>query len=176
MGTGFTTLKLFRDQEIHVLICIDIHSNLLVAVTISKKVITTLTVINILRKVINNRYNRISNPKLIIHKDKGTQFSSKCYNNFVKKFNKNFILSMADKNTPTDKSVAERYMRTFKEHKVDGITIEEKLSSALALNSKFNSYRSDFNLYIKSLNGIIPNKNISPERYYKGSTMASILM
>ena len=47
----------------------------------------------------------------------------------------------------------------------------------MALNSKFNSYRSYFNLYIKSLNSI-PNKKslIGPERYDKGSTMASMLM
>lgn len=176
-AADFTTLKLFRDQEIHVFICIDIHSNLVIAATISKKVITASTVVNILKKAINNRWNRISYPKLIIHMDRGTQFSSKCYHNFVKKFNKNFIPSMARENTPTDNSVAERYMRTFKEHKVDGITIEEKLSSAMALNSKFNSYRSYFNLYIKILNGI-PNKKslISPERYDKGSPMASMLM
>ena len=173
----FTTLELFRDQKIYVFLCIDIHSNLVVADTISKKVITASTVVNRLKKAINNRCNGTSDLKLIIHTDRGTQFSSKSYNNFVKKFNKKFIPSMARENTPTDNSVAERYMRTFKEHKVDGITIEEKLSSAMALNSKFNSYRSYFNLYIKSLNSI-PNKKslIGPECYDKGSTTASMLM
>lgn len=173
----FTILELFRDQKIYVFLCIDIHSNLVVAETISKKVITASTVVNRLKRAINNRCNRTSNLKLIIHTDRGTQFSSKSYNNFVKKFNKKFIPSMARENTPTDNSVAERYMRTFKEHKVDGITIEEKLSSAMALNSKFNSYRSYFNLYIKSLNSI-PNKKslIGPECYDKGSTTASMLM
>lgn len=111
--------------------------------------------------------------------DRGTQFSSKSYNNFVKKFNDVFILSMMRENTPTNNSVAERQMRTFKEHKLDGVTIEEKPSSAAALNPKFNSYRSYFNLYINSLNSV-PNKNkkslIGPERYDKGSTMASMLM
>ena len=149
-----TTLELFQDQKIYVFLCIDIHSNLVIASIIR---ITASTVINIFKKAINNRYNKTSDLKLIIHTDRGTQFSSKSYNNFVKKFNKKFIPSMARKNTPTDNSVAERYMKTFKEHTVDGIIIEEKLSSAMALNSKCNSYRSYFNLYIKSLNSI-PNK------------------
>jgi transposase InsO family protein len=141
--------------------------------TISKKLITASTVVNILDKAINIRCNEISDLKLIIHTDRDTQFSSKSYNNFTKKFNKKFIPNMARKNTPTDNSVAERYMRTFKKHKVDSITIEEKLSSAIALNSKFNLYRSYFNLYIKSLNSI-PNKKslIGPECYDKVFTMA----
>ena len=98
----FTTLELFRDQKIHVFLCIDIHSNLVIASTISKKVITGSTVANILEKAINSRCNRVSDLKLIIHTDRGTQFSSKSYNNFVKKFNKIFIPSMARENTPTD--------------------------------------------------------------------------
>ena len=175
----FTTLELFRDQKIHVFLCIDIHSNLVVADIISKKVITASTVVKTLEKAIKKRCNTVSDLKLIIHTDRGTQFSSKSYNNFVQKFNKIFIPSMARENTPTDNSVAERYMRTFKEHKVNGVTIEEKLSNAIALNFKFNSYRSYFNSYIKSLN-IRPNKKssllIGPERYDKSSTMASMLM
>lgn len=63
-------------------------------------------------------------------------------------------------------------MRRFKEHQVDGITIEEKLSSAMAINFKFNSYRSYFNLYLKNLKKAL----ISFEYYDKDSTMASMMM
>lgn len=176
-AADFTILESFRNQKIHVFLCIDIHSNLVVASIISKKVISASSVVNTLEKAINRRCNKSSKLKLIIHTDRGTQFSSKSYNNFVKKFNDIFIPSMTRENTPTDNSVAERYMRTFKEHKLDGVTIEEKLSSAAALNPKFNSYRSYFNLYINSLNSV-PNKKslIGPERYDRGSTMASMLM
>jgi len=84
---------------------------------------------------------------------------------------------MTRENTPTDNSLVERDMRTFKEHKVDGITIEEELLSTMTLNSKFNSYRSYFNLYIKNLNGITNKKSfISSERDDKDSTIASMLM
>lgn len=136
-----------------------------------------MTVVKILKKAINNKCDEADDFKLIIHMDRGTQFSSKSYNNFVKKFNDVFIPSMMRENTPTNNSVAERYMRTFKEHKLDGVTIEEKPSSAAALNPKFNLYRSYYNLSINSLNSV-PNKKslIGPERYDKGSTMASMLM
>jgi len=46
----FTTLELSRDQKIYVFLCIDIHTNLVIANTISKKVITASTVVNILKK------------------------------------------------------------------------------------------------------------------------------
>lgn len=38
---------------------------------------------------------------------------------------------MSRKNTPTDNSVAERFMRTFKEHRIHETTIEEKLSNRI---------------------------------------------
>ena len=80
--------------------------------------------------------------KLIIHSDRGTQFSSKTYNNFTKKYEKYFVPSMARENTPTDNSVAERFMRTFKQHKIYNTTIEEKLSNRIAIDPNFRSFRA----------------------------------
>lgn len=37
-------------------------------------------------------------------------------------------------NTPTDNAVAERFMRTLKEHKIDNTTIEEDLSNDSVLS------------------------------------------
>ena len=62
----------------------------MVAGTISKKVISSSTVVKILKKAITNRCDEADDFKLIIHTDRGTQFSSQSYNNFVKKFNKNY--------------------------------------------------------------------------------------
>ena len=59
---------------------------------------------------------------------------------------------MARENTPTDNSVAERFMRTFKEHKIYETTIEEKLSNNILIEPNFRSYRSVLNEYIRSLN------------------------
>lgn len=40
---------------------------------------------------------------------------------------------MTRENTPTKLSVAEKFIRTFKEHKIYNITIEEKLSNSITL-------------------------------------------
>ena len=42
---------------------------------------------------------------------------------------------MAQQNTPTDNAVAERFMRTFKEHRIYNTTIEEEISNSLAISS-----------------------------------------
>lgn len=80
--------------------------------------------------------------KLIIHSNTGTQFSSKTDNNFTKKYEKYFVPSTARENTPTDNSVAERFMRTFKQHKIYNTSIEEKLSNSIAIDPNFRSYRA----------------------------------
>ena len=64
---------------------------------------------------------------------------------------------MARENTPTDNSVAELFMRTFKEHTIYETTIEEKLSDNILIEPNFRSYRSVLNEYIRSLNSK-PNK------------------
>jgi hypothetical protein len=49
---------------------------------------------------------------------------------------------MAKKNTPTDNSVAKRFMRIFKNHKIYNTTIEEELSNSIVIDSNFRSYRA----------------------------------
>lgn len=77
-----------------------------------------LMLLQLLEQAINKRF-RIPK-KLIIHTDR----SSKTYNNFSKKYQEYFIPSMARENTPTDNCVAERFLRTLKEHKIHETTIE----------------------------------------------------
>ena len=125
-ATDITTLKLFRDQKAYVFICIDIHINYILASLISSKVITSQSIVRSLERAINQRLKTSDKRKLIIHTDRGTQFSSKAYNRFTKKYEKYFVPSMARENTPTDNSVAERFIRIFKEHKIHNTTIEIK--------------------------------------------------
>jgi len=113
-----TTLKLFRNQIAYVFLCIDIHTNYIIAYLISKKTITSQSIIRTLEKTINQRVSTLGDRKLIIHTDRGRQFSSKAYNMFTKKYNEYFVPSMSRENTPTDNSVAERFIRTFKEHNI----------------------------------------------------------
>lgn len=128
MGCGYyiTTLKLIRNKEVYMFICIDIHTNYIVLVILNSSVITSQKIIKSLEKSIKERITPIGKNKLIIHTDRGIQFASKAYNTFVTRCSEYFCPSMARENTPTDNYVAERFMRTFKEHKMHEITIEKK--------------------------------------------------
>jgi integrase/recombinase XerD len=171
------TLELFRNQKAHVFLCIDIHSNFIVAHAISKTTISTSKIVKVLEQAILKRFRIPGEEKLIIHTDRGTQFSSKTYNNFRIKFQEYFIASMARQNTPTDNPVAERFMRTFKDHKIYDTTIEEKLSNSLAVDPNFVSYRANLNEYVKSLNSKPNNKSkIAPQHHDNNVTTASMLM
>lgn len=61
---------------------------------------------------------------------------------------------MARENTPTDNYVTERFMRTFKNHKIYNTTIEEKLSNSIAIEPDFRSYKATLNKYVNSLQKI----------------------
>jgi len=56
---------------------------------------------------------------------------------------------------PTDNAVAERFMRTFKEHEIEGKPFEDLVQEVSV--SRFKSYINIVKLFIKSLNGK-PNK------------------
>lgn len=144
---------------------------------ISTQIITSQSIIRSLERAINQRLKTSDKRKLIIHSDRGTQFSSKTYNNFTKKYEKYFVPSMARENTPTDNSVAERFMRTFKQHKIYNTTIEEKLSNSIAIDLNFRSYRATLNRYVNSLNNK-PNKKsvITPQKQDKSVSTAAMLM
>ena len=116
--------------------------------------------------------------KLITNTDRGTQFSSQTYNNFTKRFQEYFLSSTSRENTATDNAIAERFMKTFKKHKISGIAIEEFLIQCTLKNPNFRNSRSMLNQYMKSLNGK-PNRkslNFYPERHDKQTFTAFMLM
>jgi transposase InsO family protein len=97
--------------------------------------------------------------KLIVHTNQESQFTSENYYlNLVRKYEKVFNPSMSFANTPTDNSVAERFMRTFKEHQINGTTFEQELNTQLSFNQSFKSFRIVLNKYIRSLNRIQDKK------------------
>lgn len=114
-----TTLDLFIDQKVYVFLCIDIHTNFIIAYTISKKPIGADKIVRSLEIAIIKRFKVPGTKKLIIHTDRGTQFASKTYNNFVNRYQDYFVTSISRENTPTDNAVGERFMRTFKQHKIN---------------------------------------------------------
>jgi len=89
------TLKLIRDREAYVFLCIDIHTNYIVSAIISSSVITSQKIVRSLEKSIKQRITLLGKNKLIIHTDRGTQFSSKAYNTFATRYNDYFCPSMA---------------------------------------------------------------------------------
>ena len=115
----------------------------------SKKTIQEKQVISALSKSIDKRFILKPRRKLIIHNDRGTQFSSILYKKFTEDYFKFFTSSMSRENTPTDNAVGEKFMRTFKEHKIHSITIEEKLQANSLNNSNFSSFRSVISQYRK---------------------------
>jgi hypothetical protein len=85
---------------------------------------------------------------------------------------------MSRASKPRDNSVAERFMRTFKEHVINKKTFQEELFYQIEINSKFKGYRKFFNLYVRDINRK-PNKKSkskSPKQSDSDSTTASMLM
>ena len=85
---------------------------------------------------------------------------------------------MSRANTLKDNPVAERFMRTFKKHKINNKTFQQELFHQIEINSRFRGYRRIFNLYVKDL-GLKPNtksKIMSPERHDMDAKVASMLM
>ena len=133
-----------------------------------------------LTKAIKERFKTVPQTKVILHSDRGTQFSSKHYNQFIKQFEQFIIPSMSRENTPTDNSVAERFMRTVKEHKINGKILEQSIQEEIISknNSASPNFRKLVNNYITSLNQKPNKKSYSkaPKRHDKDVTVASFLM
>ena len=81
---------------------------------------------------------------------------------------------MSRENTLTDDSVAERFMRTFKEHEIFGKTFEQTIKESVTSGAK--SYRSLTNIFIINKR---PNRKTllkRPERHDNDILTASLLM
>lgn len=171
-----TEIELNQQNKYYIYLCIDIHSNKIIATTSSKKIITAEAIIRCLKKAIERRFKILPITKVILHTDRGTQFSSQTYFNFTKQFEDILDPSMSRENTPTDNAVSERFMRTFKNHIIEGKTFEQSIQEAFI--SGVRSYRNIVNLFVKSLNRK-PNKKslLKPaEKHDKSVSIASMLM
>ena len=174
----FTEIEIEDNKKIYAFICVDIFANRVVTSQFSTKGIPAVDVVKKLETAIDLRLPIKPIRELIIHTDRGGQFIGNAYHNFVIEYEGFMVPSMSEANTPKDNSVAERYMRTFKEHKINNRTFEQELAHQRSLNSKFRGYKGIFNLYIRSLNSK-PNKKSkkkSPERHDLDSSVASQLM
>ena len=87
-----TTLELLDNRKAYVFLCIDIRTNIIVASHISKTTIKSSNITKCLEKAVNQRLKPTvsGETKLIIHTDRGTQFSSKIFKNFIRKYQNYF--------------------------------------------------------------------------------------
>lgn len=81
---------------------------------------------------------------------------------------------MSRKASPKDNAVIERFMRTFKKHKINDKTFQEELFYQIELNKQFKGYRKISYLYVKSLN--LKSNRKAPERHDTDISVASQLM
>ena len=162
------------ESKLHVFLCIDIHTNMIVTHRVSQKPLETKSVVKAISGALEQRIKPNQKVKLIIHSDRGTPFSSRAYFNFTERYKEFFKPSM----TPTDNPVAERFIRTFKEHELENFTIEKLLTYHLNSGHGLKYARSIVNKYVKSLNKT-PNqktKPMSPQTQDKETLHASLLM
>ena len=177
-SADFTSFELVKGRKIYVFICIDLFTNKIIVSLFRTKQFTSYDITQKLNQVIEKRLPIKPRRELILHTDRGSQFTSEAYNKFIKQQEGFIVPSMSRVNKPKDNAVAERFMRTFKEHKINNKTFQEELFNQIEINSKFKGYRKIFNLYVRSLN-LKPNKKSfdkSPEQQDLDASMASMLM
>lgn len=179
-AADITSLELKNNEKLFVFICIDIHTNTVVSYTVRNKAISSSYIVKTLSKTIDKRFPNIPKNKLIIHTDRGSQFSSKQYEQFVKTYNQVITPSMSRQNTPTDNGVIERYMRTLKNHTINAKKLQDRIFDTLITKPTQKSFRPLVKRYIEGLNQK-PNLKtkvleLSPEKHDKAAITASMLM
>lgn len=173
-----TSFELDENKKVYPFLCIDIFSNKILISIFKTKTITSNNIIKKLQELVEKRLPIRPRREVILHTDRESQFTSKAYNEFILSQEEFICPSMSRANTPKDNAVAERFMLTFKEHKINNKTFQQELFYQIKINSRFRGYRRIFNLYVKDL-GLKPNtksKMMSPERFDTDAQVASMLM
>jgi hypothetical protein len=121
----FTEIKISQiNGKLHLLLVIDSCFNEIIKHSIShNKPLSSTNTVRRLESALNERRipeepEESNEPQLIIHTDRGTQFSSDVYFQFTNRFKNRFRPSMSPMASPTHNGVAERFVRTFKNFKI----------------------------------------------------------
>lgn len=173
-----TTVEIDEDVKLHVFLLIDIHTNTVIGFAVSRDVFKSHRIIKAISQALDRRFHYPPKTKVIIHTDRGSQFSSGLYKKFTEVYNQFFLPSMSRERTPKDNAVAERFMRTFKEHKIDGIKLNRKLYLETHAFGQRRSYRSIVKRYIDSLNEApnLKSGSKAPHKHDMDSKTASMFM
>lgn len=147
-----TIFEIKEGKKIYVYFCLDMYSNRMLLSFIRSQPIGATDIIKRLNQLINERLPIKPRNEVIIHTDRETQFSCQEYKEFFEE-NHGFVRgSMSQPAHPKDNAVAERFMRTFQNHRINGKRFQEEIFEQLENNPKFQGYQKIFNLYLKSLN------------------------
>ena len=114
--TDITNFELDENKKVYMFFCIDIFSNKILVSMFKTKTITSNDIIKKLQELVEKRLPIRPRREVILHTDRGSQFTSKAYNEFILSQEGFICPSMSRANTPKDNPVAERFIRTFKEH------------------------------------------------------------
>jgi transposase InsO family protein len=156
-AADITEFDLDQGGKVYIFLCIDLFSNKILSRGFRTKRFTTAYVVKNLIRVIEERLPLKPRREVILHTDRGTEFTSKKYDQFIQDQEGFIVASMSRFAKPKDNPVAERFMRTFKEHKINDRTFQEELLYQAEINSKFQGYRKVFNSFAKSID-FKPNK------------------
>ena len=121
-SADFTSFELVKRRKIYVFICIDLFTNKIVVSLFRTKQFTSYDITQKFNQVIEKRLPIKPRRELILHTDRGSQFTSEAYNKFIKQQEGFIVPSMSRVNKPKNNRVVERFMKTFKEHKINDLT------------------------------------------------------
>ena len=131
-------------------LCLDAFSNRITVFIFRTKPFTTSDIVKKLTEAIEKKNTNPIQTRIDYHTDQGTQFTSQAYIDFIKdQKGLQQLLAYQKLITPKNNLIAERFMLTFKEHKINGRTFQEELFYQIEINSKFKGYRKVFNLYLR---------------------------
>lgn len=78
-----TSFELDKNKKVYVFLCIDILSNKILVSIFKTKTITSNDIVKKLRELVEKRLHIRPRRKVILHTDRGSQFTSKAYNEFI---------------------------------------------------------------------------------------------
>lgn len=78
-----TSFELDENKKVHVFFCIDIFSNKILVSLFKTKTITSNDIIKKLQELVEKRLPIRPRREVILHTNRGSQFTSKAYNEFI---------------------------------------------------------------------------------------------
>ena len=147
-----TEIKLTHGK-VYIFLAIDIQTNLIIAHTLSHITLKAPQITQALQRALDQRH---SPAPVLIHTDQGTQFTSKEYHEFIQ-LNAGKVIGSMSSAAARSNQVIERFNRTFKSHRIKGISLPETLEIDLDPTTLTQKYVDSLNNTPNSkTNGLSP--------------------